>query len=194
MPSSFAARTRGLVRDEALERAAELLVAGGWRGLRLQDVADGIGVSRQTLYNEFASKQGLAAALVLRRTEEFLGELEAALDGEDDLYRAWSSAVRTTLDTTARDPLLRVLLTGQGAEELLPLLTSEAEPLVAAARDRAADFLARRRPGLDAATATAAAEIAARLTISHIVLPLHPPDVVADQIATTVVRYLAAPT
>ncbi|GAA4937219.1 TetR family transcriptional regulator [Actinomycetospora succinea] len=191
MPSrTFADRTRGLVRDEALERAAELLVAGGWRGLRLQDVADGIGVSRQTLYNEFASKQGLAAALVLRRTEEFLAGLEAALDGEDDLYRAWVEAVRTTLDTVARDPLLRVLLTGQGAQDLLPLLTSEAEPLITAARDRAAAFLVRRRPDLDPATASAAAEIAARLTISHVVLPLHPPDVVADQIATTVVRFL----
>ncbi|MDD7942587.1 TetR family transcriptional regulator [Actinomycetospora lutea] len=191
MPArTFADRTRDLVRDEALERAAELLVAGGWRGLRLQDVAEGIGVSRQTLYNEFASKQGLAAALVLRRTEEFLAGLEAALDGEDDVYRAWVEAVRTTLDTVARDPLLRVLLTGQGAEDLLPLLTSEAEPLITAARDRAAAFLQRRRPELDAATASAAAEIAARLTISHVVLPLHAPDVVADQIATAVVRFL----
>lgn len=187
---TFADRTRGLVRGEALERAAELLVAGGWRGLRLQDVADGIGVSRQTLYNEFASKQGLAAALVLRRTEEFLARLDAALDGEDDLYRAWVEAVRTTLDTVAGDPLLRVLLTGQGAEDLLPLLTSEAEPLITAARDRAAAFLRRRRPELDAATASGAAEIAARLTISHVVLPLHAPDVVADQIATAVVRFL----
>lgn len=195
MPTrTFADRTRGLVRDEALERAAELLAAGGWRGLRLQDVADGIGVSRQTLYNEFASKQGLAAALVLRRTEEFLARLEAALDGEDDLYRAWVEAVRTTLDTVARDPLLRVLLTGQGAEDLLPLLTSEAEPLITAARDRAAAFLVRRRPDLDAGTAGAAAEIAARLTISHVVLPLHAPDVVADQIATTVVRFLRTDT
>ncbi|PVY96889.1 TetR family transcriptional regulator [Actinomycetospora cinnamomea] len=190
-PRSFTARARGLVRDEALERAAELLVAGGWRGLRLQDVADGIGVSRQTLYNEFASKQGLAAALVLRRTEEFLAGLEAALEGEDDLYLAWAGAVRTTLDTVARDPLLKALITGQGAEELLPLLTSEAEPLVAAARDRAAAFLLRRRADLDPATAAAAAEIAARLTISHVVLPLHAPEDVADQIATTVVRYLA---
>jgi AcrR family transcriptional regulator len=193
-PRSLRDRTRGLVREEALERAAELLVAGGWRGLRLQDVADGIGVSRQTLYNEFASKQGLAAALVLRRTEEFLAGLDAALDGEDDLYRAWSESVRTTLDTVARDPLLRVLLTGQGAEDLLPLLTTEAEPLVAAARDRAAAFLQRRRPDLDARTATTAAEIAARLTISHVVLPLHPPGDVADQIATTVVRFLAGAT
>ncbi|MHC1563579.1 TetR family transcriptional regulator [Actinomycetospora sp. C-140] len=194
MAPTFADRTRGLVRDEALERAAELLEAGGWRGLRLQDVADGIGVSRQTLYNEFASKQGLAAALVLRRTEEFLTGLEAALEGEDDLYRAWVEAVRTTLDTVARDPLLRVMLTGQGVADLLPLLTSEAEPLIAAARDRAAAFLCRRRPELDAPTATNAAEIAARLTISHVVLPLHPPDAVADQIATAVVRFLGGST
>jgi AcrR family transcriptional regulator len=191
---SIADRTRDLVRDEALDLAADLLVDRGWRGLRLQDVADGVGVSRQTLYNEFASKQGLAAALVLRRTEDFLAGLEAALDGEDDLYRAWTSAVRTTLDTVARDPLLRVLLTGRGTGDLPPLLTSEAEPIVAAARDRAAGFLLRRRPGLDPATAASAAEVAARLTVSHLVLPLHPPEVVADQVATTVVRFLGPAT
>jgi AcrR family transcriptional regulator len=185
-PRSFGDRTRSLIREEALARAAELLVAGGWRGLRLQDVADGIGVSRQTLYNEFTSKQGLAAALVLRRTGEFLEGLESALEGEDDLHAAWVAAVRMTFAAVGEDPLLRVLLTGQGGDDLLPLLTTESRPIVQAATDRAGAFLRRRRPDLDVDDVQAAAEVAARLTISHLVLPLAPVDAIAEQVATTV--------
>ena len=85
---SLAERTHRLMRDEALDVAARLLVTGGWRGLRLQDVADRVGISRQTLYNEFSSKQGLAAALVLRLTEQFLDSVEAALGGGDFILKS----------------------------------------------------------------------------------------------------------
>lgn len=187
---TLAERARQLMRDEALAVATELLVAGGYRGLRLQDVADRIGTSRQTLYNEFTSKRGLAAALVMQLTQRFLDSVEAALAGEADLYTAWVAAVRLTIDTAGSDPLLKTLLTGQGSEELLPLLTTESEPVIQAARDRAGTYLTTRWPDLHPPDAVAAAEIATRLAISHIVTPLHPAERVADQIATVVVRFL----
>ncbi|MGQ5228634.1 helix-turn-helix domain-containing protein, partial [Streptomyces sp. yara] len=37
-----------------------------WSAVRMVDVAAAAGVSRQTLYNEFGSKDGLARALVRR--------------------------------------------------------------------------------------------------------------------------------
>jgi AcrR family transcriptional regulator len=187
---TLAERTHAVMRDEALTAAAQLLLAGGYRGLRLQDVADDIGVSRQTLYNEFGSKRGLAAALVLRLTERFLDNIEAALGSEDDLYGAWVAAVRLTIETAAADPLLKTLLTGLGSEEMLPLLTTESEPVVQAARDRASAYLLDRWPDLRPADVTEAAEVATRLAISHIVVPLHPAEFVASQVATVVVRYL----
>ncbi|MBN9097857.1 MULTISPECIES: TetR family transcriptional regulator [unclassified Pseudonocardia] len=183
-------RTHALMRDEALSAATQLLLAGGYRGLRLQDVADRIGVSRQTLYNEFGSKRGLAAALVLRLTERFLDDIEAALGSEDDLYAAWAAAVRLTIETAATDPLLKTLLTGVGSEEMLPLLTTESEPVVQAARDRAGAYVMRRWPDLDPPDVTAAAEVATRLAISHVVVPLHTAEFVAAQVATVVVRFL----
>ena len=46
----------------------------------------------------------------------------------------------------------------------------------------------RRWPDLDPGEVALAAETATRLTISHLVLPLHPADRVAEQIATVVSR------
>lgn len=187
---SLAERTHKLMRDDALDAAAHLLVSGGYRGLRLQDVAARVGVSRQTLYNEFSSKHGLAAALVLRLTTQFLDSVEAALGGEEDLHTAWMAAVRMTVGRAEADPLLRTILTGHGSEELLPLLTTESEPVVQAARDRASAYLLRRWPELDGLDVDTAAEVATRLAISHIVTPLHDAEQVAEQIATVVVRFL----
>jgi hypothetical protein len=59
---------------------------------------------------------------------------------------------------------------------------------VVVARDRAAGYLRRQWPELDPAAVDLAAETAARLTASHIVLPLAPLDRIAEQIATVVVR------
>ncbi|WP_211177568.1 TetR/AcrR family transcriptional regulator [Pseudonocardia acidicola] len=190
---SMAERARALMRDEALDAAEELLVDRGFRGFHMRDLAVRLGISRQTLYNEFAGKQGLASALVLRSTGRFLDEVEQALAGEDGLHAAWVAAVRTAITATSEDPLLKSLLTGddgEGGDGLLPLITTESEPVVQAARDRAAGYLLRRWPDLDPDEVAVAAEVATRLTISHIVLPLHPAERVAEQIATVVERYL----
>ncbi|WP_214367561.1 TetR/AcrR family transcriptional regulator [Pseudonocardia sp. H11422] len=189
----MAQRARALLRDEALDAAEELLVDRGFRGFHMRDLAVRLGVSRQTLYNEFAGKQGLASALVLRSTRRFLDEIEQALAGEDDLHPAWVAAVRTAIDAASGDALLKALLTGDGSDGVLPLLTTESEPVVQAASDRAAGYLLSRWPDLDGDEVAAAAEIATRLTISHIVLPLHPAEVVAEQIATVVERFLTRP-
>jgi AcrR family transcriptional regulator len=54
---AFVARTRERPRTEVLAAALE---ARGWRGLRMVEIADTVGVSRQTLYNEFVNKTALA--------------------------------------------------------------------------------------------------------------------------------------
>ncbi|NMH92709.1 helix-turn-helix transcriptional regulator [Pseudonocardia bannensis] len=189
----MAERARALLRDEALDAAEELLVDRGFRGFHMRDLALRLGISRQTLYNEFPGKQGLASALVLRLTSRFLDEIERALAREDDLHAAWVAAVRTAIDAASGDPLLKALLTGDGSDGVLPLLTTESEPVVQAASERAGAYLLRRWSHFDPADVAVAAEVATRLTISHIVLPLHPADVVAEQIATVVERFLIHP-
>lgn len=191
MSNRFRDTARREMRDAVLDAAAAEVVARGWRGLQMQSVATAAGVSRQTLYNTFTSKHGLAQALVLRRTEEFLDGVERALTGEDEVYHQWVAAIRYTLDTAADDPLLKAVLTADGSDEFLPLLTRDAGPVVGAARDRLVAALRTARPDLDTADTTVAAEAATRLAISHIVLPLHPTEQAAEQIARLVERYLS---
>lgn len=180
--------------EAALSAAAEEVAAHGWDGLQMQTVAARVGISRQTLYNAFTNKHGLAQALVLRLTEQFLAGVEDALTQADDIIGQWRAAVLYTLETAAADPLLKAVLTAEGRDELLPLLTSDAGPVINAARQRLAGAILTARPDVDSATARHAAETATRLAISHIVLPLHPNDEVATLIATIVDRFIGSPT
>ncbi|WP_433502270.1 TetR family transcriptional regulator [Pseudonocardia halophobica] len=185
-PRSMAQRARAGLRDDALNIAEELVVDRGFRAFSMRDLATRVGVSRQTLYNEFGDRRGVASALVLRSTERFLDEIEQALAGEADLHAAWVAAVRGALARAEDNPLLKTLLTGdEGTPELFG---TDSEPIVVAARERAAGYLRRRWPELDPDAVGLAAETAARLTVSHIVLPLAPADVVAEQVATVVTR------
>ena len=45
----------------------------GWSSLTMSKLADRVGVSRQTVYNEVGGKEGLAEAMILGELERFLG-------------------------------------------------------------------------------------------------------------------------
>jgi AcrR family transcriptional regulator len=181
------------LRDDLLDAAAALLTERGYRSVRMQDVADAVGVSRQTVYNEFGDKWGLAKALVLRDNDRYLDGVDEALNSRDDLFSAVAAAVEFTLTATADDPFQKALLTGTGSEDLLPLLTTQAEPVVFAARSRILEHLIRQWPELDRTALPEIVDTAVRLTISHVVLPTEPPDVVARRIARVVIRFLGDP-
>lgn len=180
------------VRDALLDAAYRHAVAGDWSLTRMADVAASASVSRQTLYNEFGSKDGLARELVLRHTERFLDEVIALLTAHS--RRGIGPAVRAatlfTLERAADDPLLKAVLTSAGGDGLLPLLTTRSEPVLSASRRAVAQACLHARPDLDPAAVAKAADVAVRLTVSHLVLPLEPADVVAGELGDLVERYL----
>lgn len=185
-----AAAPKRALRDQLLGAAAALLTERGYRAVRMQDVADAVGVSRQTVYNEFGDKWKLAQTLVLVHNDRYLDGVDEALSGHDDLFSAVAAAVEFTLTTAADDPFQKAILTGTGSEDLLPLLTTRAEPLVFTARSRILEHVIRQWPELENAALPEIVDTAIRLTISHVVLPTEPPDVVARRIARVVIRYL----
>ncbi|MBT2385208.1 TetR/AcrR family transcriptional regulator, partial [Streptomyces sp. ISL-11] len=102
-------------RELLLDAAFAALGARPWIGVRMVDVAAAAGVSRQTLYNEFGSKDGLARALVRREAESFLAGVERALGGPGPGADAGDRCAATAawiLRTARANPLVRAALTG----------------------------------------------------------------------------------
>lgn len=103
-------------RETLLEAAHAAVTAQPWTGVRMVDVAATAGVSRQTLYNEFGSKEGLGAALVDRLVEEFLDGVARAVAqaarGGADPAACCAAAAHWILRTARDEPIVRAALTG----------------------------------------------------------------------------------
>lgn len=177
-------------RELLLDAAADAALTTGWSSARMADVARTAGVSRQTLYAEFGTKDGLAQALALREADRYMRGADDARAGlEGSPAEAVASAAAFTLTAAADNPLLKAVLTDDTGG-LLPFLTTRAEAILEAARTRAVDYLCGRWPELDRAHVTRVADAVNRLTISHLVLPGGRPDEVAADIALLVDRLL----
>ncbi|MGW6744570.1 TetR/AcrR family transcriptional regulator [Streptomyces sp. NPDC055025] len=99
-------------REALLDAGLSALARLPWSAVRMVDVASAAGLSRQTLYNEFGSKDGLARALVRREVDLYLRGVERQLsERKDTVDRLVAVAEWTVAEARAR-PLLRALLTG----------------------------------------------------------------------------------
>ena len=76
---TYPVAARALLRDTLLDAVGTLLDERGWSDVPMAEVARRAGVSRQTLYNEFGDRTGLAAAYVLREAQSFLADVEEAI-------------------------------------------------------------------------------------------------------------------
>ncbi|MEU7677321.1 TetR family transcriptional regulator [Micromonospora taraxaci] len=183
------------VRDSIVDAARALTVATGWDGVRMGAVAGAAGVSRQTVYNEFGSKAGLAEALARREVDTFVGDVRAALlaNGADVRAGAYA-AIAHTLTTAAENPLVKAILSSArgGSDELLPYLTTRAEVVLTEASGALIDWAGDHLPGADQATLAFAADTIVRLVVSHIVLPRAPIDQTAAALADLAVHLFSA--
>ena len=101
-------------RDSLLDAAFAALAHRPWPRIRMVDVARAAGVSRQTLYNEFGSKNGLARALVRRETGAYLRGVDRVLlapSGAAPGERLVAVA-EWTVGQARVNPLVRAAITG----------------------------------------------------------------------------------
>ncbi len=186
-------RPAGSWRDRLIAEAAELIRQGGWQTLTMGKLADRVGVSRQTVYNEIGSKQQLAEAVVMQELGVFLAQVdEAFLQNPDDLVAAVRSASRTLLETAEENPLLVSILTRSNeTADLLALITTQAAPLIEAAKLFVADHIGSYDLGLDDEKVDVAVDAVVRILFSHVTQPgMEPPDVVAEHVAWLADRVL----
>ncbi|MER8263251.1 TetR/AcrR family transcriptional regulator [Streptomyces griseus] len=177
-------------RQALLDAALRALDEEPWRAVRMVDVAALAGVSRQTLYNEFGTKGGLAGALLRRAADGYLAGVDRALTAPAPDRPA--AVALWTVRAARQDVLVKALLTGHWAEGLPrpeprpgPLGRNGGRPppapeeLLALVRDR----MAAVSPGV----AAGGCEIALRLALSCVVVPV-PGDDAADSRALGLVR------
>lgn len=185
-----ASRTRAQLQEEILDAALGEVLSHGWRGLRMQVVAEAVGVSRQTVHTEFATKRGLASALIFRATSAYLDEQERMVARSGEVSTAVRDTVRFAIARAASDQLLKLVVSAEGRDTFLPLYTNQGGPLVSYISSRMASAFAFRWPELDDERLRTATTAITRLVVSHILLPLQPPEQVATQIAEIFTTYL----
>jgi AcrR family transcriptional regulator len=197
MPAPYAVAARELLRDTLLDAARAELEHRPWGEVTMADVAAKAGVSRQTLYKEFGSRDEFAQVFVLREAERFIGAVEGALDANlEDPKAALTAAFDLFLSAAGEDPLIRAAILGSG--EMLPFVTTQGRPLVEGAAERLGMAIAERWPNWGcepeasvsplrsqaAAHDTALlAECLVRLAISYATLPIDPAGMTASSIA-----------
>ncbi|MGH3676707.1 MAG: TetR family transcriptional regulator AlkX [Mycobacterium sp.] len=127
----YAEASRVLLRDSILDGMRDLLLSRDWSAITLSDVARAAGISRQTIYNEFGSRQGLAQAYALRLADRLVDQIDGAIIGNvGDVYAAFMAGFRDFFAESAADPLVISLLTGGTKPDLLQLITTDAGPII----------------------------------------------------------------
>ena len=150
----------------------ELLEQRPWREIPMAEVAARAGVSRQTLYKAYGSREAFAQAYVLREADRFLAAVEATIAGHlDDASAALTAAFELFLVAAARHPLVRTIVARDDDDELLSLVTVRGEPLLDHATGRLARFLVDGWPGIAAEDARRLADLTVRLAISYAAAP-----------------------
>ena len=133
----YAEASRALLRDAVLDAMRELLLSRDWSAITLADVARAAGISRQTIYNEFGSRQGLAQGYALRLADRLVGAVDEAIySNVGDVYAAFLQGFRAFFSESAADPLVISLLSGVAKPDLLQLITTDSGPIISRCSQR----------------------------------------------------------
>lgn len=181
------------MRERIIEAAAELTVEGGWSSVTMGRLAERVGVSRQTVYNDVGGKADLAESLVLWELGHFLEAVNAGFDAHpDDLAAAARDAIERVLERAADNPLLRAAVSAsEGADTgLLPLLTTDSASLAGAAAVVIELRLGGYEHAVDPHRVGGLVDTIVRLVVSHVIRPSGTPQESAELIGWLIERTL----
>ncbi len=188
MSTSYRGAVRQLLRDRLLDAGRDQLGERTWAQVTMAEIATAAGVSRQTLYNEFGSRDEFAQALVIREGSRFLDAVEEAIDeNADDPLAALTAALERFLSIAREDPFVRLLLGDDGTGGMLPLVTTQSGPVLDWAGGRLVEAIAGHWPDVPRRYLRDLADTVVRLAVSHVAAPRDSPS----RTATSIARLLA---
>src|SRR5690606_21018505 len=162
----------------------ELLQTRDWSQITLADVAKAAGISRQTIYNEFGSRQGLAQGYALRLTDRLVDEVDEAIaNNVGDIHAAFLAGFRKFFTESAADPLVISLLTGSAKPDLLQLITTDSAPIITRASQRLTESFQSSWVRASEEDAGVLARAIVRLAMSYVSMPPEADHDVAHDLA-----------
>jgi len=188
----YAEASRALLRDSVLDAMRDLLLTRDWSAITLSDVARVAGISRQTIYNEFGSRQGLAQGYALRLADRLVDAIHAALDANvGNIYEAFLAGFRSFFAESASDPLVISLLSGVAKPDLLQLITTDSAPIITRASQRLVSAFNQTWVVISDADAGVISRAIVRLCLSYVSMP--PESDLADgaDVAADLARLMA---
>lgn len=181
------------LRDRLIDAAVGIMTSAGWARVTMARLADEVGVSRQTVYNEIGTKNDLAEAMVMRELDRFLAGVTRSFDeNPGDLINAIRGSARRVLKYAQNNALLHAVVSAtHGADtELLPLLTTHSEYLLEGAKTAVTERVASYDLDLPMERLDASIDMVVRLVLSHVMQPSGDPARTGDDIAWIAERVL----
>lgn len=174
LPLDGARRRGGATAARILDAAEDLFAEHGYHGTTLRDVAARVGLRIPSLYNHFASKEALYAAVLERGigpVVALLAELADAPEAERNDPRRVIEPVMRLLAERPRLPRLVLHETLSGGERLTPMLREWMAPTFARAQALVEERGRARAPG-SSASQQLASEQASLLVLAmyHVVI------------------------
>ncbi|ORA45629.1 TetR family transcriptional regulator [Mycolicibacterium celeriflavum] len=187
----YAEASRVLLRDSILDGMRELLLTRDWSAITLSHVAKAAGISRQTIYNEFGSRQGLAQAYALRLADRLVDQIDDAIQGNvGDVHAAFSQGFRDFFTESAADPLVISLLTGEAKPDLLQLITTDSGPIITRCSQRLTSTFMDSWVQASEEDAGVLARAIVRLAMSYVSMPPEADHLTTDVVARDLARLM----
>lgn len=175
---------RELLRETVFQATRELLAERDWGEVTMADIAAAAGMSRQTLYNEFKSRNGVAQAYVLRLVDGYLDLVEAAVAEHDgDVSGALKAALGGFLVEAAMDPMVQSAIAGTAKLDVMRLVTSDGGQLLDSASQRLARIFVESWVKLDYGSAAVLSRLLVRQAMSFISLAPRPEEDPAEDLS-----------
>lgn len=183
-PVPYPVAARELLRDTLFTAARGLLADRDWGQVTMAEVARAAGVSRQTVYNQFGSREEFAQAFILAEADRFVGSVrDAVASNADRPDEALAAAFAVFLRAAEHDPLVRAIVSGDGTDGLLALVTTHGEPVLERATDQLCAVIMEHWQGVRGDDARLLSEGVVRLAISYAALPSGESSMNAAQVA-----------
>lgn len=175
-----------LLHERLLDAAAAITTESGWTAVTMAKIAEVVGVSRQTVYNELGSKPQIAQALVDRELARFLEIVRDRMTAQSELGPALQAACRGALETSVANPLVHAIFESAhtGGSDLLPLLTTDSADLIANATGFLGTVITEQGYPIPVTADRLAMiiENLVRLTLSHMMQPSGTPEQTAADV------------